>query len=76
MAALDCSHLILQQNTWAYSLHITSLINLLLIVLGLLRDLAEFTGYPGNKNECAHFSASDEAEFVAQPQRTPSCSYL
>lgn len=37
----------------------------------MLRVLAEFTGYPGNKNECAHFSASDEAEFVAQPQHTP-----
>lgn len=37
----------------------------------MLRVLAEFTGYPGNKNECAHSSASDAAEFVAQPQHTP-----
>lgn len=37
----------------------------------MLRDLAEFTGYPGNKNEHAHLSASDKAEFVAQPQNTP-----
>lgn len=37
----------------------------------MLIDLTEFTGYPGNKNDCAHCSAADEVEFVAQPQHTP-----
>lgn len=42
-----------------------------MIVLHVLIDLIEFTGYPGNKNDCAHCSASDKVEFVAQPWHIP-----
>lgn len=37
----------------------------------MLIDLTEFTGYPGNKNDCARCSAPDKVEFVAQPQHAP-----
>jgi len=43
----------------------------LLLIVYVLIDLTEFTGYPGCKNDHAHCCSPDKVEFVAQPQHTP-----
>lgn len=70
MASFDCTHLTLQQNIPVYSLCITYFIIFITDSI-TCANRTEFTGYPGNKNDCAHCSVSDKVEFVAQPQHNP-----